>query len=60
LAIGSLLAVAAGLFLYVAATDFLPEVSHAPADSARKQAIFFIFGILIIVLLGFLVPETHT
>lgn len=55
--VGTLLAVAAGLFLYVAATDFLPEVSHAPIGSSRRQALFLVIGILAIVALGFFVPE---
>ncbi len=55
--IGILLAVAAGLFLYVATTDFLPEVSHSHKSSTWKQALFLIVGILAIVLVGALVPE---
>lgn len=55
--IGVLLAVSAGLFLYVATTDFLPEVSHAPRGTSRRQALFLIIGILIIVALGAIVPE---
>lgn len=57
-AIGTLLAIAAGLFLYVAATDFLPEVSHSHDKSLAKTA-FLIVGVLLIVLLRVLVPEMH-
>lgn len=57
---GVLLAVAAGLFLYVATTDFLPEVALRQGKSSFKQALFLIIGILAIVLLGFLVPEIHS
>ncbi len=56
-ATGVLLAVAAGLFLYVATTDFLPEVTHNNKGAAWKQAVFLIVGILAIVLVGALVPE---
>ena len=55
-AVGVLLAIAAGLFLYVAATDFLPEVSHAPKTKPWRQALLLIMGILIIVVLGVVVP----
>lgn len=57
--VGVLLAVAAGLFLYVATTDFLPEVRHNHKGSTRNQAIFLVLGVLIIVLVGALVPELH-
>jgi zinc and cadmium transporter len=56
---GILLAVAAGLFLYVATTDFLPEVSHGYKGSTWKQALFLIVGILAIVIVGALIPEMH-
>lgn len=57
--VGIFLSVAAGLFLYVAATDFLPEVSHAPVGSSRRQALFLIIGILVIVALRIIIPEMH-
>ena len=44
-AVGVLLAIAAGLFLYVAATDFLPEVRHAPKTKPWRQALLLIMGI---------------
>lgn len=58
-AVGTLLAIAAGLFLYVAATDFLPQVGRAPRDSVGRQSLFLIIGILAIVALGALFPEIH-
>ena len=54
--VGILLAIAAGLFLYVAATDFLPEAEHSPK---KHQAVFVILGILIIYFLQVLIPEVH-
>ncbi len=53
---GVLLAVAAALFLYVALTDFLPEVEHSHRRSAGKQTFAIILGIVAIVALGRLVP----
>lgn len=58
--VGILLAVAAGLFLYIAATDFIPEAEHAPREALGRQALFLIIGILAIVALGFLFPEIHS
>lgn len=55
--VGILLAIAAGLFLYVAATDFLPEAEHAPKASPWRQALLLIIGISAIAALGILVPE---
>lgn len=56
---GILLSLSAGLFLYVATTDFLPEVGHVPIKSVPKQAGFLILGILITVVVGYFVPEIH-
>ncbi len=56
---GILLSVAAGLFLYVASTDFLPELSHDHGKSNVKQAFFLILGIILIALLKVFVPEMH-
>lgn len=56
---GVMLAIAAGLFLYIAATDFLPEVAHNQEKGSFKQAVFLIIGILAMILVGALVPEIH-
>lgn len=55
--VGILLALAAGFFLYVATTDFLPEATHAPRRYLGRQAIFLIIGILAIVGIKVLFPE---
>lgn len=49
---GILLAIAAALFLYVALTDFLPEVEHSHRRSIGKQALVLILGIVAIMALG--------
>lgn len=55
--VGILLAIAAGFFLYVATTDFLPEATHAPRKYLGRQALFLIIGILAIVGIRILFPE---
>ena len=53
----SKLAWAAGFFLYVATTDFLPEATHAPRRYFGRQALFLIIGILVIATVRALFPE---
>ena len=55
--VGILLALAAGFFLYVATTDFLPEATHAPRRHLGQQALFLIIGILVIVVTRTIFPE---
>lgn len=57
--IGILLAVAAGLFLYVATTDFLPELTHEHKEKGAhwEQTLFLIIGVLIVVGVRALFPE---
>lgn len=57
--VGVLIAIAAGLFLYIAATDFLPEVGYSKKSSPLRQATALIVGILIIVALTLIVPDFH-
>ena len=54
---GFLLALAAGLFLYVASTDFLPQAKHASERSSFKNVVFLILGILVIVAIRVALPE---
>lgn len=55
--VGILLALAAGFFLYVATTDFLPEATHAPRKFMGRQALFLLIGIFAIVLIRVAFPE---
>ena len=55
--VGILLALAAGFFLYVATTDFLPEATHAPRRYFGRQALFLIIGILVIATVRAVFPE---
>jgi zinc and cadmium transporter len=54
--LGALLAVAAGVFLYLGATDFLPEVGEEVKERGKKFALL-LAGVLVMVLLKFLTPE---
>jgi zinc and cadmium transporter len=54
---GILVAVAAGFFLYVSATDFLPETKKAPESSTLKSVSFLILGIVLTIFLGALLPH---
>lgn len=55
--IGYLLAVAAGMFLYLGASDFLP---HAGEDISRKKAIIALLAGVLIMLATFqVVPHSH-
>jgi zinc and cadmium transporter len=54
---GILLALAAGFFLYVATTDFLPEATHAPRKFLGRQALFLLIGIAIIIGVRAVFPE---
>jgi zinc and cadmium transporter len=54
---GILVAVAAGFFLYVSATDFLPETKKAPEASTLKGVSFLMLGIVLIIFLGVLLPH---
>ena len=55
--VGMLLAIAAGFFLYVATTDFLPEATHAPKKFLGRQALFLLIGIFVIITIRWLFPE---
>ncbi len=57
LGVGVLLAIAAGFFLYVATTDFLPEAQHTSRGSLGKQALFLIVGVGMIMIIKILFPE---
>jgi zinc and cadmium transporter len=54
---GYLLAIAAGMFLYVATTDFLPEVGHKDRKTSLRQALILVVGIVIIIILNSITSE---
>lgn len=55
--VGILLALAAGFFLYVATTDFLPEARQSSRKLMGQQAAFLLLGILLMVIVRIIFPE---
>lgn len=55
--IGYLLSIAAGMFIYIGASDFLP--SPGSAASSKKAAVWSIVGAAIMICIYFLVPHEH-
>lgn len=54
--VGFLLAVSAGIFLYLGASDFLPEVAEEKHEKFKKFTLL-LTGVLVMVLLSFVGPE---
>ena len=52
-----LLALAAGTFLYIPLSDLIPELHADAAKTKNKSGMFFVFGILVIVILLTFVSE---
>ncbi len=58
--IGALMAISAGLFLYVATTDFMPHFGNDEDGLTKKEILFFLVGTFIIVIATLLIPhEAH-
>lgn len=55
--VGMLLALAAGLFLYVATTDFIPEMHHSREGDHFKQVAYFVLGVIIVLASHLVLPE---
>jgi zinc and cadmium transporter len=56
--IGALLAFSAGIFLYLGASDFLPEVGEEERGiSTGKKMALLVFGVVIMYLLSYISPE---
>lgn len=54
---GVLLSVSAGVFLYLGASDFLPEVGEDKSMAAKKKFIILLLGVGLTLLLGYLFPH---
>jgi len=53
------MAATAGMFIYVAASDLMPELHHTgPRDALRYAGLFFI-GVLLVAGLGLVIPGLH-
>jgi zinc and cadmium transporter len=57
--LGVALAVAAGFFIYIAASDIIPEIHENPRKLANIQAGILILGVVVIGLVGTLLPHGH-
>lgn len=54
-----LLAVAAGFFVYIAASDIIPEIHDQPRREANLQAIILFVGVILIALVLWSMPHGH-
>jgi len=53
-----ILSIAAGTFLYIGATDLLPEIHSGTTRSSRVERMYgFVAGIALIAVLSFLAPS---
>ena len=56
--VGLLIALASGGFIYIAASELIPEIQkEEKIDKSIIQFILFVFGIVLIWFLGFIFPE---
>jgi zinc and cadmium transporter len=53
----SFVAASAGMFLYIAMVNLIPEVQHSGSGRHRVQTLPFLFGLILIFLLGLYLPE---
>jgi zinc and cadmium transporter len=53
------MAATAGMFIYIAASDLMPELHHTRGRQAWLYAVPFFLGVLLIAVLGFVSPQTH-
>ena len=54
-----LLAIAAGFFVYIAASDIIPEIHERPRKQANQQAGILCAGVLVIAMVTMLMPHSH-
>lgn len=55
-----LLAVAAGFFIYVAASDIIPEIHERPRPEANRQALILLIGVALIAAVIWSMPHSHS
>lgn len=55
-----LLAVAAGFFIYVAASDIIPEIHERPRPEANRQALILLIGVALIAAVVWSMPHSHS
>ena len=54
-----LLAVAAGFFIYIAASDIIPDIHERPRDEANIQTLLLFLGVIILGAVAMLTPHDH-
>lgn len=54
-----LLAVAAGFFIYVAASDIIPDIHERPRREGNRQAVMLLIGVVTIAALAITLPHSH-
>lgn len=57
--VSPLLALSAGFFIYIAASDIIPDIHERPRPEGNLQAAMLLFGVLVIAGIGLLVPHSH-
>lgn len=57
--LGYALALAAGFFIYIAASDIIPEIHENPRRLANVQAALLLTGVLVIIIVGTLIPHVE-
>jgi zinc and cadmium transporter len=56
--LGYALAIAAGFFIYIAASDIIPEIHESPRRLANIQAAILLVGVLVLFAVGTLIPHS--
>lgn len=56
---GYMIAMAAGMFIYVAASDIIPEIHENNGITANKQSVMLLLGVAVIMCVNYLAPHTH-
>lgn len=54
-----LMALAAGMFIYIAASDLIPDIHERPQREANLQALMLVAGVLVIGAAAMLLPHEH-
>ena len=54
-----LLSLAAGFFIYIAASDIIPDIHEKPHKEANTQTIMLLLGVLTLVAITMLLPHAH-
>ena len=54
-----LLALAAGMFIYIAASDIIPDIHERPRREANLQAAMLLVGVIVIAFVVQATPHAH-